>query len=100
VNETPVGEVLDELVQNKILDHEMKEFIRHPFLPENGPLSTAFTDPPEKNGRDITDRTKENHQEETVTSSWTQPKAVTYRVTTSKDPPRKESSCSRHGGPT
>jgi hypothetical protein len=29
VNETPVGEVLDELVQNKILDHEMGEFIRH-----------------------------------------------------------------------
>jgi hypothetical protein len=29
VNETPVNEVLDELVQNKILDHEMREFIRH-----------------------------------------------------------------------
>jgi len=29
VNETPVGEVLDELVQNKILDHEMREFICH-----------------------------------------------------------------------
>ena len=29
VNETPVGEVLDELVQSKILDHEMREFIRH-----------------------------------------------------------------------
>jgi hypothetical protein len=29
VSETPVGEVLDELVQNKILDYEMKEFIRH-----------------------------------------------------------------------
>ena len=26
VNETPVGEVLDELVQNKILDHEMSLF--------------------------------------------------------------------------
>ena len=29
VNETPVGEVQDELVQNKILDHKMREFIRH-----------------------------------------------------------------------
>ena len=29
VNETPVNEVLDELVQNKILDHEMREFICH-----------------------------------------------------------------------
>jgi hypothetical protein len=29
VNEPPVGEVLDELVQNKILDHEMREFICH-----------------------------------------------------------------------
>ena len=27
VNETPVGEVLDELVQNKIIDDEMREFI-------------------------------------------------------------------------
>jgi hypothetical protein len=25
---------------------------------------------------------------------------VTYRVTTSKDPPRKEPNCSRHGGST
>jgi len=29
VNETPVNEVLDELVLKKILNHEMKEFIRH-----------------------------------------------------------------------
>jgi len=29
VNETPVGKVLDELVQNKILDDEMREFICH-----------------------------------------------------------------------
>ena len=71
-----------------------------PFLPENGPLSPEFVDPPEKNGPDITDRTKENYQEETVTPSWTQPKAATYRVTTTKDPPRKEPSFSRHGGST
>jgi hypothetical protein len=64
-----------------------------PFLPENGPISTAFADPPEKNGPNTTDRTKKNHQEETVTSSYTQPKAATYRVTTTKDPPRKEPSC-------
>jgi hypothetical protein len=47
----------------------------------NGHFSLAFADPPEKNGPNTTDRTKKNHQEETVTSSWTQPKAVTYRVT-------------------
>jgi hypothetical protein len=29
VNETPMGKVLDELVQNKILDDEMREFICH-----------------------------------------------------------------------
>jgi hypothetical protein len=29
MNETPVGEVLDELVQNKIRDHEMRDYIRH-----------------------------------------------------------------------
>jgi hypothetical protein len=39
--------------------------VGQPFLPENGPISTAFADPPEKNGPDTTDRTKENHQEET-----------------------------------
>ena len=27
VNETPVGEILDELVQNKILDHEMRVYL-------------------------------------------------------------------------
>ena len=29
VNETPVDKVLDELVQNKILDDEVREFICH-----------------------------------------------------------------------
>ena len=67
-----------------------------PFLPEKKTLSTAFADPLEKNGPDTTDRTKENHQEEIVTSSWTQPKAATYCITTSKDPP----SCSRYGDST
>ena len=52
---------------------------------ESGQLSTAFADSPEKNGSNTTNQTKENHQEETVTSSWTQPKEATYRVTTTKD---------------
>jgi hypothetical protein len=29
MNETPVGEDLEELVQNKIRSHEMREYIRH-----------------------------------------------------------------------
>ena len=40
---------------------------------------------PDLHGPDTTDQTKESHQEETVTS---------------KDPPRKEPSCSRYGGST
>ena len=40
--------------------------------------------------------------DEETSSTWirTQPKAATYRVTTNKYPPRKEPSCSRHGGST
>ena len=29
MNDTPVDEALDELIQSKIMDHEMREFIRH-----------------------------------------------------------------------
>ena len=70
-----------------------------PFLPGKRPFSPACADQPERNGPDTTDLTKESHQEETVTSSWTQPK-VPQDPVDSKDPPRKEPSCSLHGGST
>jgi hypothetical protein len=40
--------------------------------------------------------------DEEISSTWirTRDEAATYRVTTNNDPPRKEPSCSRHGGST